>query len=292
MAALRDRLAAAAAAVEAELASLLSPAEDSRLFAAMRHGTLNGGKRLRPFLVLTTADICGADRGNALRVAAAVELVHSYSLIHDDLPAMDDDALRRGQPTVHCAYDEATAILAGDALLTLAFQVLVEPATHADAAVRCELVGGLAAAAGAAGMVAGQMLDLTAADTASLDDIIRLQRLKTGALIEFSCLAGASLGAADAMARRALSLYARDIGLAFQIADDLLDVDGEPEEVGKALHKDAGHGKATFVGRLGRDGAHAEALRFRDSAIDRLALLGEKADLLRAVAEYIVTRRT
>jgi len=286
-------MAAEAMAVETLLARLLGPEPDSRLYAAMRHGTLNGGKRLRPFLVLTTAALCGGRRDNALRVAAAVEMVHSYSLIHDDLPAMDDDNMRRGQPTVHRAYDEATAILAGDALLTLAFEILADPATHPSADVRCELVAALAAAAGASGMVSGQMLDLAAADLQPLplDQITHMQRLKTGALIEFSCLAGAILGAADPPARQALSLYAQDIGLAFQIADDLLDIEGDPGEVGKALHKDAAGGKATFVGLLGRDGAHAQAIRLRDSAIDRLALLGEKADLLRTIAHFVVARR-
>lgn len=292
MAELHQAMAGEAAAVEAVLADLLGPEQDSRLYAAMRHGTLNGGKRLRPFLVLTTAALCGALRGNALRVAAAVELVHSYSLIHDDLPAMDDDDLRRGQPTVHRAYDEATAILAGDGLLTLAFEVLADPATHSSAEIRCQLVGALAAAAGAAGMVSGQMLDLAAgAATLSVDQIVTMQRLKTGALIEFSCLAGAILGAGEPAVRQALSLYARDIGLAFQIADDLLDVEGDPGEVGKALQKDAGRGKATFVSLLGRDQAHARAVSLRDSAIDRLALLDEKADLLREIAQFVVARR-
>ncbi len=289
MSTLASNMAAVAAEVEAVLADLLSP--QTNLFAAMRHGTLNGGKRLRPFLVVTVAAMFGAPRDQALRAAAAVELVHSYSLIHDDLPAMDDDDLRRGQPTVHRAFDEATAILAGDALLTLAFEVLADPATHPDAAIRCQLIAGLAAAAGGQGMVAGQMLDLAATQPHSLDQIIPMQRLKTGALIEFSCLAGAILGTADQAAQAALRLYARDIGLAFQIADDLLDIDGEPGEVGKALRKDAAGGKATFVGLLGRDEARGEALRLRDSAITRLAALGDEADALRAVAHFIVARR-
>ncbi|MHA1571308.1 MAG: polyprenyl synthetase family protein [Alphaproteobacteria bacterium] len=284
-------MAATAAEVEAVLADLLHG--DTTLFAAMRHGTLGGGKRLRPFLVVTVAAMFDAPREQALRMAAAVELVHSYSLIHDDLPAMDDDDLRRGQPTVHRAYDEATAILAGDGLLTLAFEVLADAATHPNAATRCQLIAALAAAAGARGMVAGQMLDLAAADaeSLSLDQIIHMQRLKTGALIECSCLAGAILAGAQADARQALSLYAQDIGLAFQVADDLLDVDGDAREVGKALRKDADGGKATFVALLGLEEARAEAARLADSAIARLALFGEKADLLREIARFIVSRR-
>ena len=294
MSALARSMAATAAEVEAVLDGLLlRPSPDTALFAAMRHGTLNGGKRLRPFLVVTVAAMFDAPRDQALRSAAAIELIHSYSLVHDDLPAMDDDDMRRGQPTVHRAYDEATAILAGDGLLTLAFEVLADPATHPNADIRCQLIAALAAAAGARGMVAGQMLDLAAAgDRLSIDRIIAMQRLKTGALIECACLAGAILAGAEPQARQALSLYAQDIGLAFQVADDLLDVEGDAREVGKALRKDAHGGKATFVALLGLEPARAEAVRLADSAIDRLALFGEKADLLRQIARFIVSRRT
>lgn len=288
-------MASAAQRVRAELDALLEPetAPEERLLAAMRHGTLGGGKRLRPFLVMQSAALFNVSPGAALRVGAAVEMVHCYSLIHDDLPAMDDDDLRRGQPTVHKAFDEATAILAGDALLTLAFEVCAAPDTHPNPAVRADLCLALARAAGAHGMVGGQMLDLLAADTAlEIGAITRLQRLKTGALIAFACEAGAILGGASHPNREALRGYAHDLGLAFQIADDLLDVEGTAEETGKAVGKDEAAGKATFVSILGAERARAQAEILAAQAAAHLANFGEKADLLRQVARFVVERRT
>ena len=219
-------------------------------------------------------------------------MVHTYSLVHDDLPAMDDDDLRRGQPTCHVQFDEATAILAGDALLTLAFGVLAEPETHPDGNVRAELVAALARAAGASGMVGGQMMDL-AAEHQELDvgAITRLQRLKTGELIAFSCEAGGILGAAPAEARTALHAYAHDLGLAFQITDDLLDETGSATDLGKAVGKDAAAGKATFVSILGVEGARRQAVMLAEQAVEHLDLFGKKADLLRDIARYVVDRR-
>jgi len=241
-------------ATDAALRRLIPEVEtpESRVFEAMRYSALAGGKRIRPFLVISCADIFNVSRNCSERVAAAVEMVHTYSLIHDDLPAMDDDDLRRGQPTCHKKFDEATAILAGDALLTLAFEVLADDETHRQPEVRSELVLELARAIGAKGMVGGQMLDLWAEDHAlDVPEITRLQRMKTGALIAYSCNAGAILGRADGHQRQLLNGYAHDIGLAFQIIDDLLDVDGNAEELGKATNKDAAAGKATFVSLLG-----------------------------------------
>ncbi|HAD86821.1 MAG TPA: farnesyl-diphosphate synthase, partial [Rhodospirillaceae bacterium] len=221
---------------------------EARVIEAMRYSSLEGGKRVRPFLVTQSAALFGVDRVSALRAAAAVEMVHCYSLVHDDLPAMDDDDLRRGQPTCHIKFDDATAILAGDALLTMAFQVLADPATHTDPSVRADLVLALSKAAGAHGMVGGQMMDIWAEENElNVAQITRLQRMKTGELIAVSAEAGAILGKASEDARAALHAYAHDIGLAFQIADDLLDVEGDAATVGKATGKDAGAGKATFV---------------------------------------------
>jgi farnesyl diphosphate synthase len=258
----------------------------------MRYATLGGGKRFRPFLVAQSAALFSVSRSAALRVAAAVELVHCYSLVHDDLPAMDDDDLRRGSPTVHKKFDEATAILAGDALLTLAFEVLGDHRTHESGGVRAELVSALAAAAGAHGMVGGQMLDL-AAENIKLDigGITRLQRLKTGALIAFSCEAGAILGRASAEPREALRGYAHDLGLTFQIADDLLDVEGTMEETGKAVGKDAAAGKATFVSILGVERAREQAKLLAKQAVEHLAIFDDSADPLRAAASFVVERR-
>jgi len=265
---------------------------ESGLFDSMRYATLGGGKRFRPFLVCQSAALFSVGRASALRVAAAVELVHCYSLVHDDLPAMDDDDLRRGQPTVHVKFDEATAILAGDALLTLAFEVLADPRTHQNAEVRAALVGGLALAAGGRGMVGGQMLDL-AAESLKLDmgGITRLQRLKTGAMIAFSCEAGAILGRASPESRDALRGYAHDLGLSFQIADDLLDVEGTMEETGKAVGKDADAGKATFVSIMGVERARAQARLLAQQAVEHLAVFDGSADLLRAAAPFVVERR-
>lgn len=280
--------------VEAILDELLSPqgAPEQRIYSAMRYTTLGGGKRLRPFLVSQSASLFGVAEMNALRTGAALELIHCYSLVHDDLPAMDDDDLRRGKPTVHVAYDEATAILVGDALLTLAFEVVAQPETHDDATVRIKLVDMLARASGARGMVGGQMIDLEAEKKdLDLKEITLLQQLKTGALIGYGCEAGAILGDASIEQRQALNSYASDLGLAFQIADDLLDVEGSVEETGKAVGKDDDAGKETFVSLLGVDGARDEAKRIADRAVSQLSIFDAKADLLRATAEFVVVRR-
>ena len=295
MDALKQAMASAAVDVEATLQKVLQSEDEPehRLFDAMRYAALGGGKRLRPFLVLQGAGLFSVSRKSALRAAAAIELVHCYSLVHDDLPAMDDDDLRRGKPTVHKAFDEATAILAGDALLTLAFEVLSDPDTHSNPEVRCGLVAELARAAGAHGMVAGQMIDLSAAGgDADIGEITRLQRLKTGALIGFACEAGAILGRAGEAQHDALRGYAHDLGLAFQIADDLLDVEGTQEETGKAVGKDANLGKATFVSILGPERARGQANMLVEQAAAHLAIFDEKADFLRKVAPYIVERRS
>ena len=259
---------------------------------AMRYAVSGPGKRLRPYLVLSSADLFGVQRSCALRAAAAVEMVHCYSLIHDDLPALDDSNTRRGRPAVHRQYDEATAILAGDALLTLAFEILSEPETHGDAMVRCELVGALARAAGTQGMVGGQALDL-AAERQQLDmgAITRMQRLKTGELIAFSCEAGAILGHAAETPRQALRAYAHDLGLAFQIADDLIDAEGDSEAAGKPTGQDQASGKATFVSLLGVERAREQARMLAKQAAAHLDLFEEKADPLRAVARFVVDRR-
>ncbi len=283
-----------AAAVDATLEGLLTTPEgaEARVAEAMRYATLAGGKRLRPYLVVAGADVFDVPRAAALRAGAAVEMIHNYSLVHDDLPAMDDDDLRRGQPTCHVAFDEATAILAGDGLLTLAFEVLSAPETHADAAVRCRLAAGLAAAAGARGMVGGQMIDLEAEDrTLDLDAISRLQALKTGALITFACEAGAILGEASDDECGALAGYGRDLGLAFQIADDLLDIEGSEAAMGKAVGKDANAGKATFVSLLGVEGAREYGRATVDHAIARLAVFGDRAAPLAAIARFVIDRR-
>lgn len=288
-------MAASAREVEGEISDLLTvpPGREARLTESMRYSSLGGGKRLRPFLVLESAGLFGVARSNALRVAAAIEMVHSYSLVHDDLPAMDDSDLRRGQPTTHKQYDEATAVLAGDALLTRAFEVLSEPETHGDPSVCMELVRELARAAGAAGMCGGQMLDLMAEHEAlDIGDITRLQRLKTGELIAFSCLAGAILGKASHSARHALTAYAHDLGLAFQIADDLLDMEGDAATVGKDVGKDSDAGKATFVSILGLVRARDQARMLADQAVAHLHSFGPAADHLRSVARFVVERRS
>jgi farnesyl diphosphate synthase len=291
---LAKALADAAAEVEATLDGVLSKdgAPDQRIYDAMRYTTLGGGKRLRPFLVLQSAGLFDVPRASALRTGAALELIHCYSLVHDDLPAMDDDDLRRGKPTVHKEFDEATAILAGDGLLTLAFEVVSDPATHPDADIRAALVLELAKAAGVRGMVAGQMIDLEAEEkTLDLSEITLLQQLKTGALIGYGCEAGAILGRATSDARTALRRYADTLGLAFQIADDLLDVEGSVEETGKAVGKDADAGKETFVSLLGVDGAKKKANELVDEAVAHLAAFDERADLLRLTARFVVERR-
>jgi len=285
---------AVAARIEATLDALLPLAEgpERRVSEAMRYATLAGGKRLRPFLVVEGARLFGVEPEGALRAAAAVEMVHCYSLVHDDLPAMDDDDMRRGRPTVHKAFDEATAILAGDGLLTRAFEVLADPATHPDGAVRCALVAALARAAGAEGMVGGQMIDLAVEHRATgIGEITRLQRLKTGALIHFSCSAGPIMAHAPAQLRDAMHFYAQDFGLAFQMADDLLDVEGDAAALGKATGKDAGRGKATFVSLLGVERAREQAARLADQAAAHLASFGPDADRLRQLARWAVERR-
>ena len=294
MSAFTDALADDARAVTEMLDRLLSTEDsaESHLTEAMRYATLNGGKRVRPFLVMSSARLFSVAESCALRVAAAVEMVHCYSLVHDDLPAMDDDELRRGQPSCHVRFDEATAILAGDALLTKAFQVLADPDTHSDPAVRSDLVAELPHAAGDEGMVAGQMLDLMAEDTAlGMSEVTRLQRLKTGMLIGYACESGAILGKAPEPARHALRAYVHDLGLAFQIVDDLLDVEGDEKEVGKKTGKDQAAGKATFVSLLGSDRARAQADMLAGQAAQHLELFAEKANHLRELAQFVVKRR-
>jgi len=289
----QDALARCAADTDALLDRLLPldafPAR--RVTEAMRYAALGQGKRLRPFLVVESAALFGVPRDRALRTGAALECVHCYSLVHDDLPAMDDDDLRRGKPTAHKAFDEATAILAGDALLTVAFEILADEATHPDPTVRVALVSRLARAAGVAGMVGGQMLDIeaeTRADAAELAHIGLIQSLKTGALFRYACEAGAILGGADAAP---LIRYAQKIGLAFQIADDILDVESTPEALGKATQKDKAMGKATFVDLLGLDEARAQASRLVDEAVASLSCYGDKAGILNEAARFIVARR-
>ncbi len=265
---------------------------ETRVFEAMRYSALAGGKRLRPFLVLSSADLFGVERSNSIRVAAAVEMVHTYSLIHDDLPAMDDDDLRRGLPTCHKKFDEATAILAGDGLLTLAFEVISGEATHSNARVRIELALEMAKAIGGQGMVGGQMLDLVAEDREfDVPEITRLQRMKTGALIAYSCQAGAILGNATEHQHHLLLAYAHDLGLSFQIVDDLLDVEGDAEEMGKATNKDAEAGKATYVSLLGVERAKEQAAILADQAIKHLEVFEEKGNFLRDLADFVVKRR-
>jgi farnesyl diphosphate synthase len=285
----------AARLTDAALERLLvaPPGLEARVYEAMRYSALAPGKRLRPFLVMAGAELFGVARRCALQVAVAVEMVHTYSLIHDDLPAMDNSDLRRGRPTCHKQFDEATAILAGDGLLTAAFGLLADSDTHGDPAVRCELVSELATAAGAAGMVGGQMIDLIA-EHQSLDigAITRLQRMKTGALIAFSCEAGAILAKAPGEARVALRGYAHDLGLAFQIADDLLDVEGSADQTGKPVGADAAAGKATFVSILGVQRARAQAELLIRQAVAHLDLFEQRAELLREAARFVITRRT
>ena len=265
---------------------------ERKLFDAMRYSALDGGKRLRPFLVINSAQLFGVDADCALRAAVAVECVHCYSLIHDDLPAMDNADLRRGKPTVHKVYDEATAILAGDALLTLAFEILADPRTHEDPKVRCNLVPALAKSSGVNGMVGGQMLDLIAESTElDIGAITRLQRMKTGELIAFSAEAGGILGKASTQHTGALRAYAHDLGLAFQIIDDLLDAEGTEAETGKSVGRDANAGKATFVTILGLDRARQQAKLLSEQAIGHLSVFGGRAQNLEDVARFVVLRK-
>ncbi|VXD00457.1 polyprenyl synthetase family protein [Sphingomonas sp. AX6] len=263
----------------------------AKLYQAMRHAAIGGGKRLRPLLVHATAQLFNVDRTATLRVATALECIHVYSLVHDDLPAMDDDDMRRGKPTVHRAFDEATAILAGDCLHALAFEILGDETTHPDPFVRIELVACLARSAGPSGMGGGQMMDLEA-EKASFDlpTVTRLQAMKTGALIACAVESGAILGKVPVEGRTGLRGYARDIGLAFQIADDILDVEGDEELAGKKLRKDGDAGKETFLSLLGLDRAREQARMLVDQAIDHLRGYGSEADLLRDIARYTLER--
>jgi farnesyl diphosphate synthase len=292
-------LSRVASVVESELDSLLPPEEgaEARLATAMRYATLGGGKRMRAFLVMEGAAMFAVSETCAARVGASIEMLHAYSLVHDDLPAMDNDDLRRGKPSTHRAFDEATAILAGDALQARAFEVLAEPDTHSDPQARCELVAALGAAAGARGMAGGQMIDMLAPNLSdggrTLDGpaVTRLQALKTGRLIQFSAEAGAILGRAGPMQRHVLAAYGRDLGAAFQIADDLLDAEGSTEETGKRTGKDQQAGKATMVAVLGVERARQQADMLARQAAGHLDGFGERAALLRALAAFVVARR-
>ena len=302
----QKRLQDTGAAIETLLDQLLDQSalsgettRPTRLLAAMRHGALGGGKRLRPFLLVESARLCGASPEAALLAGAALELVHCYSLVHDDLPAMDDDDLRRGRPTVHKVYDDAMAILAGDSLLTLAFDVMARPEIHPDAAVRLDLVMGLSRAAGLGGMAGGQALDLEAEGRYEPDrkpltlaeaEIRQLQAMKTGALLLYAVEAGGILGRVDQAKRAALTAYGRAVGAAFQIADDILDVEADTATLGKEAGKDADRGKGTLVQRLGLDAAKAERDRLARTALEALSSFGTEADILRTTARFIVSR--
>jgi farnesyl diphosphate synthase len=293
--ALAEAMVEAAELVEAQLDALLPlpEAAEARLIEAMRYATLGGGKRLRAFLVIETAKLFSVNTTCAARVAAAVEMLHAYSLVHDDLPAMDDDDLRRGKPSCHKAFDEATAILAGDALQTRAFEVLAEEDTHADPEARCELVAALAYASGARGMAGGQMIDMLGeGQPLSGPEITRLQALKTGRLIQFSAEAGAILGRAPQAQRHFIAAYGRELGGAFQIFDDVLDASGSAEDLGKTAGKDAAQGKATMVSILGLERARAQAEHLADQAAQHLESFGERAELLRQLARFTVTRKS
>lgn len=290
---LAENLAQIAGEIDSLFDALLPVPDDkhARLFEAMRYAVIGGGKRLRPLLLVATAEMFGVHRAAAMRAACAIESIHVYSLIHDDLPCMDDDDMRHGRPTVHKVYGEATGVLAGDSLHALAFSILADEATSGDPFVRSELVQTLAFAGGAHGMAGGQMIDM-AAETEQFDlrTITRLQQLKTGALLGASVEMGAIIGRVPPEGRMHLRAYARDIGLAFQIADDLLDHEGDEDKAGKALRKDAEHGKQTFVSLLGPERAREQAHMLVSQAIDHLASHGAEADLLRELARYIVER--
>lgn len=290
---LKPALAQIAREIDASFDALLPLAGDQRdhLIEAMRYAAIGGGKRMRPLLLAATAGLFGADRTSAIRAGTAIEAIHVYSLIHDDLPCMDDDAMRHGKPTVHKAFDEATAVLAGDALHAFAFEVLADPAMSGDPFVRIELVRTLATASGMDGMAGGQMMDIEAEKGSfDLQTVTRLQQLKTGALLGAAVEMGAILGRLPVEGRTPLRGYARDIGLAFQIADDLLDAEGDEEAAGKALRKDAAAGKETFLSLLGPERAREQARMLVDQAIAHLSQFGPEADLLREIARFIIER--
>ncbi len=300
----RRRLDAAAAATETMLETLLAPKtlpgeidRPARLLEAMRYAALGGGKRLRPFLLVETAKLFGLTDERPLRAGAALEMIHCYSLVHDDLPAMDDDDLRRGRPTAHKAFDEATAILAGDALLTMAFDVLADPATHDDPLVRADLVVGLARASGLGGMAGGQALDLEAEKATTphtTETVLHLQSMKTGALLLWAVEGGARLGGADAKQQAALTRYGRALGACFQVADDILDAEGDEAALGKRAGKDSERNKATLVGALGLDAARARRDTLAIEAIEALASgsFGENANVLAEAARFTAARRS
>ena len=294
MSILEARLQDAAERVNAALDALLPREQgpEAQLMAAMRYSALDGGKRLRPFFTLEAGALFDADVGQLLRAACAIECVHTYSLIHDDLPCMDDDDLRRGRPTLHRAFDEATAVLAGDALLTFAFEILADPATHSDPQMRCRLIAALAKASGAHGMVAGQAADMAGADIGSdLIAVTRMNRLKTGALINFAVEAGAMIGCASEAERTALMRYAHDVGLAFQMVDDLLDAEGVVRDTGKAVGKDKDRGKVNFVTVLGVPATRERVGMLASQAKKHLSLFGPRARVLVGAGDFIVERR-
>jgi farnesyl diphosphate synthase len=291
---LQDLMNEAVEGVTKTMARLIPETDlpEDRLFEAMRYGTLNGGKRLRPFLLIQSAKLFNVDPARARRAAAALEFIHSYSLIHDDLPAMDNADMRRGKPSTHKAFDDATAILAGDALLALAFEVLSDPLTHEDPRVRCELVACLAQASGPQGLVGGQMLDLLGEKAEfDLGTVSRLQRMKTGKLMAASCEMGAILGKSDEPHKRALNNYAHDLGLAFQVTDDILDVEGNIIEMGKDARKDEKAAKSTFVSTMGKDQAKQRAQMLVEQAKRHLNVFGQRAETLKDMADYVLTRR-
>lgn len=290
---LAESLTRIAREIDVMFDQLLPVPEDGRsqLVEAMRYAAIGGGKRIRPLLLVSTAEMYRVEREHSLRAATAIEAIHVYSLIHDDLPCMDDDDLRHGKPTVHRVYNEATAVLAGDALHAFAFELLAEPATSGDPFIRAELVQALGTASGFQGMAGGQMMDIIAEEGEfDLSTVTRLQQLKTGALLGASVEMGAIMGHVPPEGRTHLRGYARDIGLAFQIVDDLLDHEGDETKAGKALRKDAEAGKQTFVSLLGADRAREQAELLVEQAITHLAQHGEEADVLRALARYIVER--
>src|SRR5471032_431491 len=289
---LNGAIAASAKLVDSALDAVLPRPEgrQARVQEAMRYAIMAGGKRLRPFLVLHSARLFGVDDSRSLRVGAAIEALHTYSLVHDDLPCMDDDDLRRGRPTTHIAFDEMTAVLAGDALLTIAFEILSDARTHPSADVRCALIARLADASGHSGMIGGQIIDMLADASFGVDDVIDLQRRKTGQLFEFSCEAGPILGQASPEDRARLRSYAREMGVVFQITDDLLDVTSTLEKTGKAVGKDADMGKATLVTLLGVEGARAEAARRAEAAIAALGPYAAKSPELSGLPFFLLDR--